>query len=541
MPRPAAGARCCARCSEGTGVAGRPQEFFERLAHSGLPRQPREYFDGVDDAEVLALLAPTDPGAPDASDPIPPRSSGHDAQRGVRRQADVDAPARPRRAAASGPADAGLFGDRLPAPRYVHVTRLDKVAQAVSLWRAVQTRAWRAGEVTDAGDAVYHGGAIGYLAARLAEQDEAWRDWFAEQGIEPLTIVYEELAADTHAATSAVLRPPRRGSGPDPGAAVAPAGRRPLDALVGPLPRRGARMSVSELDRLEAESIHVMREVAAELERPVLLFSGGKDSIVLLRLAEKAFRPGAVPVPGPPRRHRPQLPRGDRVPRPPGRGARRAADRRVRAGGDRRGPRARRRGRRATGCRPRCCWRRSRTHGFDAAFGGARRDEERARAKERIFSFRDEFGQWDPRAPAARGVEPLQRARPPRRARARVPALELDRARRLALHRARGAGAAVDLLRPRARGVRARRDALRRVRVARARATARRSFEATRPLPHGRRHDRAPARCAREAADARRRDRRDRRPRASPSAARRAPTTASSAAAMEDRKREGYF
>ena len=78
-------------------------------------------------------------------------------------------------------------------------------------------------------------------------------------------------------------------------------------------------MSVSELDRLEAESIHVMREVAAELERPVLLFSGGKDSIVLLRLAEKAFRPGAVPVPDPARRHRPQLPRGARVPRPPGR------------------------------------------------------------------------------------------------------------------------------------------------------------------------------------------------------------------------------
>ncbi len=56
-------------------------------------------------------------------------------------------------------------------------------------------------------------------------------------------------------------------------------------------------MSVSELDRLEAESIHVMREVAAELERPVLMFSGGKDSVVLLRLAEKAFRPGALPFP----------------------------------------------------------------------------------------------------------------------------------------------------------------------------------------------------------------------------------------------------
>lgn len=56
---------------EGTGVAGRPREFFERLAHPGLPRQPREYFDGVADPDLLGLLAPTDPGTPDRSDPIP--------------------------------------------------------------------------------------------------------------------------------------------------------------------------------------------------------------------------------------------------------------------------------------------------------------------------------------------------------------------------------------------------------------------------------------------------------------------------------------
>ncbi len=105
-----------------------------------------------------------------------------------------------------------------------------------------------------------------------------------------------------------------------------------------------------------------MREVAAEFERPVLLFSGGKDSIVLLRLAEKAFRPGRLPVPADARRHRAQLPRGDRVPRPARRGARRAADRRLRAGLDRR--RARRRGDaarapRATACRRRRCSTRS--------------------------------------------------------------------------------------------------------------------------------------------------------------------------------------
>ncbi len=89
-------------------------------------------------------------------------------------------------------------------------------------------------------------------------------------------------------------------------------------------------------------------------------------------------------------------------------------------------------------------------HGFDAAFGGARRDEERARAKERIFSFRDDFGPVGPPEPAPRAVEPLQRAHPPRRARARLPALELDRARRLAVHRLRAARGAAHLLRPRA-------------------------------------------------------------------------------------------
>src|SRR3978361_1257601 len=68
---PRSGSTLLCALLDGTGVAGRPQEFFERLAHSGLPRQPREYFEGVDDPEVLALLAPTDPGARDSGDPIP--------------------------------------------------------------------------------------------------------------------------------------------------------------------------------------------------------------------------------------------------------------------------------------------------------------------------------------------------------------------------------------------------------------------------------------------------------------------------------------
>ena len=108
------------------------------------------------------------------------------------------------------------------------------------------------------------------------------------------------------------------------------------------------------LAALESEAVHLMREVAAEFERPALLFSGGKDSIVLLRLAEKAFRPGRFPFPLMHVDTGHNFPEVHRVPRPPRRGARRAADRRLRAGVDRQGPRRRgdaARARRATGCR----------------------------------------------------------------------------------------------------------------------------------------------------------------------------------------------
>ncbi len=103
------------------------------------------------------------------------------------------------------PADPALLEDALPELRYVHVTRGDKVAQAVSLWRAVQTRAWRSGDVKEEGEAVYHGGAIAHLVAQLSEQDEAWRAWFAANDIEPLTIAYEALAEDAPAAVESVL------------------------------------------------------------------------------------------------------------------------------------------------------------------------------------------------------------------------------------------------------------------------------------------------------------------------------------------------
>ncbi|KQU30449.1 MULTISPECIES: sulfate adenylyltransferase subunit CysD [unclassified Rhodococcus (in: high G+C Gram-positive bacteria)] len=157
---------------------------------------------------------------------------------------------------------------------------------------------------------------------------------------------------------------------------------------------------VDELRALEAESVHIIREVVAELERPVLLFSAGKDSIVLLRLAEKAFRPSPVPFPVM------HVDTGHNFPE-----VIEFRDRRLEEGGHRLvvasvqesidSGRVREVGG-SSGSRNRL---QTRTlldaleeNKFDAAFGGARRDEERARAKERVLSFRDEFGQWDPRA-----------------------------------------------------------------------------------------------------------------------------------------------
>lgn len=154
------------------------------------------------------------------------------------------------------------------------------------------------------------------------------------------------------------------------------------------------------LDWLESESIHILREVAAECGNPVLLFSGGKDSVVLLRLAEKAFRPGRFPFP------LLHVDTGHNFPE-----VIEFRDRRVAELGERlivasvedsirrgtvrlRNPQTdSRNAAQATTLLEAIA-----EHRFDACIGGARRDEEKSRAKERIFSFRDEFGQWDPKS-----------------------------------------------------------------------------------------------------------------------------------------------
>src|SRR5436309_808805 len=169
-----------------------------------------------------------------------------------------------------------------------------------------------------------------------------------------------------------------------------------MTSVVNAVPAAG-QYELSHLRSLEAEAIHIIREVAAEFERPVLLFSGGKDSIVMLQLALKAFRPGRLPFPV---MHVDTGHNFDEVIS--------TRDELVAESGVRlvvasvqedidagrvvetipsRNP-----------IQTVTLLRAIRENRFDAAFGGARRDEEKARAKERVFSFRDEFGQWDPKA-----------------------------------------------------------------------------------------------------------------------------------------------
>jgi sulfate adenylyltransferase subunit 2 len=155
---------------------------------------------------------------------------------------------------------------------------------------------------------------------------------------------------------------------------------------------------LSHLDALEAEAIYILREVAAEFERPVLLFSGGKDSICMLRLAEKAFRPAKFPFP------LLHIDTGHNFPELIEFRDRRAAqlgeklivrsvEDAIAKGIARPTPGEISRNRLQTPTLLAAI----EEFKFDCAIGGARRDEEKARAKERIFSFRDAFGQWDPK------------------------------------------------------------------------------------------------------------------------------------------------
>jgi len=170
-----------------------------------------------------------------------------------------------------------------------------------------------------------------------------------------------------------------------------------LSAAASPGPPR--TYELTHLQALEAEAVHIIREVAAEFERPVMLFSGGKDSAVMLHLAVKAFAPARLPFPVM------HVDTGHNFPEVLDYRDRRVAELGVRlvvasvqdaidAGTvvEETGPRASRNRLQTVPLLEAI-----EEHRFDAVFGGARRDEEKARAKERVFSFRDEFGQWDPK------------------------------------------------------------------------------------------------------------------------------------------------
>jgi trehalose 2-sulfotransferase len=183
-----------------TGVAGRPEEYFEFLSATGRARQPREYFPEDADPSIRELLAPPEPPLA----PVPHRL----------RLAD---------ALERGTTPNGVFGakmmwaylpdflahgepeEQLGPLRWVHVERRDTLAQAISLWRAVQTAQWRAGDRDAEAEPIFHAGAIAYFKGRQEEHAAAWRAWFAERGIEPLEIVYEEFAQEPQPAICRVL------------------------------------------------------------------------------------------------------------------------------------------------------------------------------------------------------------------------------------------------------------------------------------------------------------------------------------------------
>jgi LPS sulfotransferase NodH len=203
---PRSGSTLLCETLRGTGVAGNPLEFFEALPSTGMPRRPSHYLVGLEDPEALGLIA-------DAPQYEAPPYSG---LRGVASYAEhLDNVRR------TGTTPNGVFGAKimwahlqdlgrqvgsgdLPAlvdtlfdsPRFVWVRRADKVRQAVSLWRAMQTQSWRAENEPGAGEPRYSYAALRHLVELLASHDAAWERFFAAAGSRVLTLTYEDVASD---------------------------------------------------------------------------------------------------------------------------------------------------------------------------------------------------------------------------------------------------------------------------------------------------------------------------------------------------------
>lgn len=199
-----------------TGMAGEPQEFFQYLPTTSMSPQPREWFAGVEDEAILRLLDPLVEGKPD----LAPSEIWRDYIRTVGRTPNgvwggklmwnqtplllERAEGLPER---SGPGLLAAIRDVIGSdPVLIHVYRPDVVSQAVSFWRAVQTRVWRgrADPVRDA-RAEYHAGAIAHVVRLLQAQEEGWRSWFAEENISPIEVSYPYLWRNLTTVVATVL------------------------------------------------------------------------------------------------------------------------------------------------------------------------------------------------------------------------------------------------------------------------------------------------------------------------------------------------
>jgi len=196
-----------------TGVAGRPLEHFEVFAPTSLPRQPREYFHGVTDPEILDLLAPLEPGTPAVQTPeewwerILREGTGDNGVWGGKLMwaHTGDLLRRTRGLPGFGDADlATTLRALLRDPDLILMVREDKVAQAVSLWRAVQTETWRRSDTPDR--AVYRFAGINHLREQLERDEAAWRAWLARNNLQHYQVRYSELAADPAGVVAGILR-----------------------------------------------------------------------------------------------------------------------------------------------------------------------------------------------------------------------------------------------------------------------------------------------------------------------------------------------
>jgi len=213
---PRSGSTLLCETLRATGIAGVPLEHFEVLRHSGRPRQPREYFAAVADPSVLRFLSGPEPHRHDAeptsawwSRIVHEGRTPNGAWGGKLMWGHVQDLLARARALDAMPSNADLdtvlttlFGEDL---RLVFVTRPDKVAQAVSLWRAVQTQSWRAGDSATADEAQYAFGGIDHLVHQLEDHDARWRRWFADHDRVAHEVSYDDLAADLPGTIAGVL------------------------------------------------------------------------------------------------------------------------------------------------------------------------------------------------------------------------------------------------------------------------------------------------------------------------------------------------